>query len=975
MNISDDSYDTAESNSSYNSAEDNIIIPSLNCLLNDVFSLYPKNLNICHINAQSIPAHFSEMHDTFSSDSIHCVLVSESWLKPSLPSTSFPIPNYVLIRNDRVGKGGGGVAIYLKSHIPYKVVMKSSPEYCSSAEYLFIDIDLGIRFLLGVVYCPPNIDYFSKFESILDDLLLNYHRVLIMGDFNTCLMKQDSRSRKLKSLISSSNLNFLDLAPTHHSHTCNSLLDLIVTSDRNLVSSFGQFDAPGFSHHDLIYASFKIKVPKPKPIVLNQRNFARMSVDDLNNDASMVNWSSVEDLSTVDDKLELFMKLILSLFDHHAPIHSVKLKHKPSLWMNDLVRKAMARRNRAFRRYKCDRSDDNWTEYKRMRNRCNMLCRNAKRRYIADQIEQSSPGGIWKFLRSIGIGKPKTLDSKVPIDLNVLNAHFTSCSTLDFHKKLNALKEIQNKPCPVSDVFEFAAVSQDHVYKIIQSLKSKATGCDDIGRVMVVFILKHVLPSLTHIINFSLSSGVFPDVWRKAHVLPLPKISNPLLPNQFRPISILPFLSKIIESVVHKQIIEYLNKSNLFNQFQSGFRAGHSTTTALLKVTEDMRAGMEKSQVTVLVLVDFSNAFNAVDHDLLLAVLEHLNFSTFSLHWFSSYLKGRRQAIRTAQSFSDWCELDAGVPQGGILSPLLFSLFINMLSSYLHCSYHFYADDLQLYKHSMAEKVDETIESLNVDLLELQSWSKLFGIQVNPDKCQAIIVGSSRQLCKIDFAELTPLRYNNSVIPFSHTVKDLGLLIDSNLTWSSQINEVSRKFYASLHSVIRFKNFLPLSTKISLVNTLLLPIIDYADICYLDISEEYLNKLDRLLNTCIRFIFGLRKYDHISQYRAKLKWLRIRERRNSRILCLLYSVLNDPNSPSYLKSSFNYVADTHDRNLRSTYSLHLAMPRHTTSFLEKSFGVVAVHLWNELPSKVKRAPSKEVFKKLVRLHYFSSKSI
>lgn len=973
MYSSDDSFVTAtDSDNSFLSADESV--PTLGCLLNDVFSPHPKNFNVCHINAQSIPAHFTDLLDAFSYSSIHAVLVSESWLKPSLPSTSFPLPNCVLIRNDRTGKGGGGVSIYLKSHLPYKIVLQSPSAYSSSPEYLFIEVDLGIKFLLGVVYCPPNIDYFSKLEGLLENLLLDYNRVLIMGDFNTCLMKQDTRSHKLSSLVVSSNLNFLDLAPTHHSHTNDSLLDLIITTEVDLISTHGQMDAPGFSHHDLIYASLKIRIPKPKAVILNQRNFARMNLTELDKDASSTNWAMVENLDSVDEKIEFLRVSIINIFDRHAPLRPVKLKHKPSPWLNDTIRKAMKRRNQAFRKYKQGRNEETWEIYKKFRNRCNMLCRNAKRRHIAEQIELSTPAGIWKFLRSIGIGKPKSLDSKVPCDLNSLNVYFTSCTSLDPAMKLETLKEIENRPHPVVATFDFELVSQDFIHKAVQSLKSKAVGSDDIGRVMIMFILKHLLHALAHIINFSLATGCFPDMWRKAHVLPLPKIPNPLLPNHFRPISILPFLSKVIESVVHKQVTEFLTNANLFNTFQSGFRAGHSTTTALLKVTEDIRANMENSQVTILVLIDFSNAFNAVDHDLLTAILRHLNFSAVSTSWFTSYLKGRRQAIRTGQSLSEWCDLEAGVPQGGILSPLLFSLFINMLSPYLHCLYHFYADDLQLYRHTCTLSLDEAVTSLNNDLNQLLSWSKRFGIDVNPNKCQAIIIGSPRQLCKINYSNLALLKYNGSVIPFSSTVKDLGILIDSNLSWTAQLSEVSRKFYASLHSIIRFKNFLPCNTKISLVNTLLLPIIDYADICCLDLTEELLNKLERLLNTCIRFIFGLRKFDHISEHRSKLKWLKIRDRRNARILGLLFSILNDPKSPSYLKDSFTFLSDTHERTLRSTNALLLCTPKHSSSVLDNSFGVVAVRLWNELPLKIKKAPSKDIFKRLVREHFLGDLS-
>lgn len=969
MCSSDESFITATSDVSFVSADD--YLPTVGETLHNIFTAYPKNFNICHINAQSVPAHYDDILDTFNFSTIHAVFISESWLKPTLPSAAFSIPSFTLIRNDRTGKRGGGVAIYLKKHIPYKIILQSPSSYSFSPEHIFIEVDLGVKLLVGVIYCPPTLDYFSLLETELENLLSDYNRLLIVGDFNTCMISNDSRSRKLRSMIDSTNLNLLDLSPTHHTHTNDTLLDLILTTDTYLVSTHGQISAPAFSHHDLIYASVKIKVPKIKPLSLNQRNFKRMNVSQLESDAAAVDWMIIEQLDTVDQKVDFITKNILCLFDRHAPVRPVKLKHQPTPWFNDSIRKARLKRDRAFRKYKSNRTEENWVLYKKLRNRCNLLCRSAKRRHIAEQIELSTPAGIWKLLRSLGIGKPTHQDLKLPFDVNVLNKHFSTSDRLDQISKDSTLLEIACMPRPDISPFEFLPISQDTIQKTALSLKSKAMGNDDIGRIMILHILDHILPALTHIVNWSLDTGQYPDQWRKALVIPLPKVPNPVLLNQFRPISILPFLSKVIESVVHKQVSEYLVRSSLLNPFQSGFRPGHSTTTALLKVTEDIRKSMENAQITILVLIDFSNAFNAVNHDLLLAIFSHLHFSPNVITWFSSYLMERRQAIRTGQTVSDWCELEAGVPQGGILSPLLFSIFINMLSKYLHCQYHFYADDLQLYQHCSTDNVSSTIASLNADLTHLLSWSKRYGIQVNPSKCQAIVIGSSRQLSKLKLSIYPPLHYNNCIIPFTQTVKNLGILVDSNLNWTAQVKEVSRKFFASLHSILRFKYFLPINTKISLVNSLLLPILDYADVCYLNITEEHLNKLDRLLNAGIRFIYGLRKYDHVSVYRKKLKWLPIRERRNYRILGLLYSILFDRYSPEYLTKEFNFVADSHALNLRSTNSLRLLMPVHKTNFVDNSFGVTAVRLWNQLPLNIKKAPSKHAFKLSLRKHYLN----
>ncbi|XP_022827884.1 uncharacterized protein LOC111357424 [Spodoptera litura] len=469
-----------------------------------------------------------------------------------------------------------------------------------------------------------------------------YEHLVIMGDFNTDLLTHSPRSRKLLHLVESTSLHILPLQPTHHNTVADDTwLDLILTSNPSLVSCHGQHDAPAFSHHDLIYLSYILKPPKAKPRVLYRRCFGKVDNEKLLEDASRIDWEPLMEATTVDDKIDIFNKAVINLYDHHAPVKRIRLKRAPAPWMTRGIQAAMRRRDRAFRKHKRDRTEENWTAYKTARNRCNQMVRNAKRRHILNNISSSSPADIWKFLRTLGIGKPQPANLPSSIGLDELNNHFSTVSSLDHLTKRNTLSSISSLPRPGVENFCFIPVQSEEIRKTILSIKSKAVGCDSISRDMITSILVYLLPAITHIVNYSLYSGVFPSLWRKAFVRPLPKVSNPSLPTHFRPISILPFLSKVLEACVHKQLSRFVYGNSLISPLQSGFRPGHSTVSSLLKVTGDIRAGIEDTKVTVLVLVDFSNAFNMVSHDLLLAILSHLAISDKTLDWFSSYLRGQ----------------------------------------------------------------------------------------------------------------------------------------------------------------------------------------------------------------------------------------------------------------------------------------------------------------------------------------------
>ena len=247
---------------------------------------------------------------------------------------------------------------------------------------------------------------------------------------------------------------------------------------------------------------------------------------------------------------------------------------------------------------------------------------------------------------------------------------------MDDLTRSNTINFLSSMPTPGFVPFSFSQLTDCDVKKSILSMTSSAFGTDSISRNMILPILDFLVPIITKILNNSLSTGSFPSEWKNSQVIPLPKKANPVSFSDYRPISILPFLSKVLERLVHRQLNDFLTNNNLLNQFQSGFRPGHSTTTALVKISDDIRLGIESQNVTILTLLDFSNAFNNVDHHILLRVLSSLNISPTVIDWFRSYLHGRRQCVRVGNTTSNWCDIFAGVPQGGVLSPLLFSVYL-----------------------------------------------------------------------------------------------------------------------------------------------------------------------------------------------------------------------------------------------------------------------------------------------------------
>ncbi|XP_026326848.1 uncharacterized protein LOC113235384 [Hyposmocoma kahamanoa] len=416
--------------------------------------------------------------------------------------------------------GGGGVAIYLRCDIDCEIVAQSVTS-ADSPEYLFLEVTLHhTRALLGVFYSPHlRVDYFEQLESVLADLRTRYEHIILMGDFNTCLVKRDCRSRKLLSLFHSLFLNCLELYPTHFPHNGQpSLLDLIITSSPELVDSHGQFNAAAFSSHDLIYASFKIRPPKRRHKTLMLRNYAKIDKNALFDDVLNSDWELVFGAEDVNEMVQAFNSIILTIFDKHAPLQVVRVKHFPAPWLTPDIKGVMERRNRARIRLRKNPTKINSESYIELRNRCNKLCRSARRKHIHSTIEGCPHTKMWKYLKSLGIGKA---DHVFPfnVDLNALNDYFASSPVcLDSVIKSRTLSVLANAPCLASASFDFGKVTTADVLKILKSVTTKAVGNDGLSLDMITPIQDLVAPILTHILNFSLSSGVFPAVWKQAHV-------------------------------------------------------------------------------------------------------------------------------------------------------------------------------------------------------------------------------------------------------------------------------------------------------------------------------------------------------------------------------------------------------------------------------------------------------------------------
>ncbi|KAI5727884.1 hypothetical protein M8J77_008146 [Diaphorina citri] len=801
-------------------------------------SPFPKCLSCIHLNAQSLSAHMHEIRTLIDNADLHAILISESWLKPSISDSLVNISGYTLVRHDRLVRRGGGVAMYIRNDLTHKVLVRSTAASSQDDKIIeFMAVELvvrSIKILLTVVYKPPKANQLDELYDLIVSVIPQYEHIILMGDFNINLLDSNSSvATRFAETMTSYNLTVLPSAPTHHSpNHPSSLLDLSIVSRSEKVMMYEQIPAPGVSHHDLLLLSYSVKVPKYPPQMITYRNIKSINMDNFSEVLDGQDWRAVESDNDLNVKVTLLNEKLIKVFDRFAPVKKARATRAPIPWMTPAIRSSMRERDKLCIRYRHTRSQESLQAYKSLKNRTNYMVRKAQSSF-ARGILHGGPKSTWKKLNSVGLGNVKSL-SPISIDLNQLNDFFVSvvpspCSIL----KTTVLERLENEPVPVSlaaDVkFDFEEVSAENVRKAILSIKSKAPGYDGVDLVMVKMSLSSLLPTITHVFNVSLTTGRFPDFWKFSNVVPLNKVGNPSSCADYRPISLLPLLSKGLEKIVVQQILSFVETHNIVDPYQSGFRRFHSTTTALVKVTNDIRGALDEKKVTLLALLDMSKAFDSVDFDILLKTLEKLHFSENALSWIGSYLRGRQQRIFCEGRVSDWRPIRSGVPQGSVAGPLLFALYISTAQNvFRHCRYHIYADDVQIYLHCLPRDVANTIQLLNEDLERFSAWAKSLFLKPNPSKTQVMLVGTNSFVLSLSSLNLPPILLDGQQIQFTQCAKNLGVHIDSTLSWSKHVANIRKKVFYSLHTLVRVvvsTSFLAGSTYILMLEILDIDIV------------------------------------------------------------------------------------------------------------------------------------------------------
>ena len=482
-------------------------------------------------------------------------------------------------------------------------------------------------------------------------------------------------------------------------------------------------------------------------------------------------------------------------------------------------------------------------------------------------------------------------------------------------------------------------------------------------------MVKRHIPELSQImlriINQSLSEGVFPDRYKLALIAP--RLKKPSLDvedvSNYRPISNLDFLSKILERVVAEQLMVHLDRNRLNEDLQSAYRKAHSTETALVRVHDDIMRAMERKKVVLLVLIDLSAAFDTVSHKLLLKSLHRSGVNGVALKWFESYITTRQQTVAVNGHQSDPTPLHTGVPQGSVLGPILFNVYTTSLGKLLqehNVSYHLYADDAQVYISTAPEELDDAIRRLESCIADVQLWMNRRQLKMNDTKTEFVVLRNKS-------LRIQPpcLRVGNHNITPSDSVRNIGVTFDNHMDMEQHVKNMCRQAFIQLRHISRLRPVMDRRTLECIVHAFISSRLDFSNAVLCAISQKLLRKLQSIQNSAARILMRCHRFDHITPVLHQLHWLPVSYRIRFKICVLVYKCLNNT-APGYLCDLIHLFLSA--RNTRRNDQLFLDVP--FTVSAPRSFSTIAPRLWNDLPVFIRSSTSLDTFKSRLKTHYF-----
>lgn len=968
---------------------------------------FTKTISILNGNARSLVKHLSEYELLLEClkcnklQTIDIITFTETWLDVSLEAL-VKLDNYnAIYKHKSKNKEGGGLAIYIANGMNFitrndlKVPLEKQELY----DCLFIEVVFPQKcknIVIGVFYRSPSHnsenDFIADINNIFDQISHENKEVILLGDSNIDLLKYRNHkpaSDYLDMLTSASYSPTITL-PTRVTSNSATLIDHIFKKQSTLSYVSGTLTNDITDHFMnfilLNVASVKTHVPKK----ITFRPYSDKNIKAMNQALTQHNWVNVISFNNPCQAYDEFIKTYILYLNTYIPEKTVNFnpfKHKINRWITKGILKSMKTRDKLYNKWrqaKCQmRQRDLEQQYKSYRNQLTALIKIAKKNYWQNVFEESKHDMkvTWKNINNIL--KKTSNKSDIPTIIkdaektytaqkeisNAFNSFYSQIGTNLAHKikksMINPKHYLPDINLPNS--FALLPTCTEEIIKIVKNFKPKIScGYDSISPKLLCQTYTGILEPLVYIINQSLITGIVPQNMKLAKVIPIYKSGDSSQIKNYRPISLLPSFSKILERIVYNRLYEFLLKHNILTSSQYGFRTGMSTELAILELQDRIAENLSNKKHCIGMFLDLSKAFDTLNHSILLTKLEHYGIRGIALSWFKSYLSNRQQFTSINDNVSTTANITCGVPQGSILGPLLFLIYINDITNASSIpNLILFADDTNLIFEN--KDLSLLVKNVNDEINLIAEWFKSNMLSLNIEKTKWIHFLKKTQTnnvpisVKIDGIEISQVK----------SINFLGITIQNNLQWEEHIAIKANKI-AKVNSILyRLKHFIPEQTKLNIYNALISPHLNYGLSAWGSATQSALKRLIVLQKKSLRAISNSKYNCHTNPLFKRYNVIKLED--IFKLNCCKLSYRQKLNIlPSYHNSKITFNKNTNRYNTRQNHDIYIK--RISINLQKQMLNYKIGTAWNNLPLELKSVSnlSLKLFVKKVKKYYLSS---
>ncbi|NEQ69831.1 MAG: hypothetical protein F6K21_30935 [Symploca sp. SIO2D2] len=910
-------------------------------------------------NARSLRNKFDDLRALNQTSQYDIIAVTESWLnlKTKEFESEYKIPGYTLFHNDRVIGIGGGVILYVKSSL---CPLVKNFEFPDPVNGVFVEISdkFKNKLLISLFYRPPKqtreVD--EALSDLIDDISCNYNTI-ILGDFNLpCTswggeLSSNSGNILYQRLLTSP-LHQMINVPTRDPN----ILDLVLTTDSDSVRDINVDDFFPNSDHRLVEFKINFSLNKEVESANYIQDFAKANWDELSCQFKSHNWSSLYSDKDPNESYKTFLRIYNNYCSEKIP---QKRKQKASnvkpRWMNKEVQKSLTERKWAYKKFKRTNKIEDENAFKSKRRETKKLMEQSKKNLeqsVADQVK-INPKFFFSYVNSKktaspSVGPLKNENNEIINNTSemadILNKFFVSVFTEEDQREIPTPDSIFNNN---KDPLVSGRITREEVLTALDSMnKNSSPGPDGVHPHVLDKIKKDIVAPLTDIFNKTLETGIVPSDWKIANITPIFKKGDHSVPGNYRPISLTSVIGKLFEKILRDKIVNHLETNKLLRDSQHGFRNKRSCLTNLLDFFSEIFQTYDETRSVDVIYFDFQKAFDKVPHKRLIAKIKAHGISGNVLKWIENWLNNRKQRVVINGSPSNYMPVTSGVPQGSVLGPILFLIYINDIDIGLMSKISKFADDTKI---GGAAKTAEERAQLQEDVNKLIEWADKWQMKFNVDKCSTLHIGKNNEKHSYEM--------DGTIIPNVDKEKDLGVIISNDLKSSKQCMEAVKKANRMLGFIGRtFKYNKSKECILTLYNALVRPHLEYCvqfwsphlD-CDIKILEQVQRRMTKLIPKCRNM-----RYENSL---AELNLFSLSKRRIRGDMIELFKIIHGFDNLDKLQ----YISFALDSGTRG-HNLKLEGKNFRADETKFFFFNRTVRIWNSLPSEAVNAISINSFK-------------